>query len=148
MNHSSCGLCSLCMSAFACVFSGSHQIHTCRKMLRSVSCSKHFLILESLTRVDSWNCRPLMIPLSKSSELLCCTVLRIPGSRAFRTNFAQRQLKQKDSEKHNTLIEARDKPFSELTVAEKGENEKMRAFYIPYFIYNYILQNHNLVFML
>jgi len=35
-------------------------------------------------------------------------------------------LKQKDSERHNTLIEAKDKPFSDLTVAEKGKNVKIK----------------------
>jgi len=90
-------------------------------MLRSVSCSKQFLFLETLTRLDVWNCKPLMIP-------LCCTILKIPESRAFHTNFIQRQLKQKDSERHNTLIEAKDKPFSELTTAEKGENVLVKPF--------------------
>ena len=101
-------------------------------MLRTVSCYKQFLFLETLTRLDSVNCRPLMIPLSKSSELLFCTLLRIHGNRALHTNFCQRQLKQKDSERHNTLIEAKDKPFSELTFGEKGENMKTNAFHVHF----------------
>jgi len=115
------------MSAFAHVFSGTEQIPAYRKMLRSVSCSRQFLFLEVLTRVDLGNCRPMTIPLLKSSELLCCTLLQIPGRRTFHTNFFQRQLKQKDSERHNTLIEAKDKPFSELTTAEKGENVRIKG---------------------
>jgi len=122
--------CVLCISGFVSALSGAERVHTYRKiMLRSVSYSKQFLLLETLTRLDPVNCRPSMIPLSRSSELLCCTLLRIPGSRAFHTNFCQRQLKQKDSERHNTLIEAKDKPFSELTLGEKGENLKICAFW-------------------
>ena len=91
-------------------------------MLRSVSCSRQFLFLETLTRPDWLNCKRSVIPLLKSSEPLCCAVLKMPESRAFHANFIQRQLKQKDSERHNTLMEAKDKPFSELTTAEKGED--------------------------
>lgn len=114
-----------CISVFVCIFSGTEKyIHS--NMLRSVSCSKQLLLLETLSRMDSWNCRPLMIQLSKSSELLCCTLMRFHGSRAFHTNFCQKQLKRKDSERHNTLVEAKDKPFSELTFGEKGENVKSK----------------------
>lgn len=122
--------CALCIAVFVSVLSGTERVHTYRKiMLRSFSYSKQFLLLETLTRLHSVNCRPLMIPLSSSSELLCCTLLRIPGSRAFHTNFCQRQLKQKDSGRRNTLIEAKDKPFSELTLGEKGENLQICAFW-------------------
>jgi len=132
----------MCLAAFACptVHYGylcmyildTEEVHVYIKMLRSVSCSKQFRLLETLIRVDSGNCRCMVIPLSKSSEFFCCTVLRMPGGRAFHTNFCQKQLKQKDSKKHNTLIEAKEKPFSELTLGEKGENLKVKGICLTY----------------
>ena len=91
-------------------------------MLRSVGCTKRFLLLETfLTRMDSGNSRHVMIPLSKNSEILYCTIQRMYNSRTFHTNVCRRQLKEKTSERHNSLIEAKDKPFSELTFGDKGE---------------------------
>ena len=95
-------------------------------MLRSANCCKQLLLLETLTRLDSGNYRSMTTRLLKGSELMYCTVLRICGSQAFHTSFCQRQQsKQKDNEKHNTLIEAKDKPFSALTFGEKGENAEI-----------------------
>jgi len=124
---------------FCCILSGTENTH--RKMLRSVSCSKQFLLLETLSRVDSGNCRPLMIPLSRSSELLCCTFLRMPGSRAIHTTFCQGQLKQKERERHNALVEAKDKPFSELTFGEKGENVILKPFVKIHIFYIFYSKN-------
>ena len=94
-------------------------------MLRSVICSKQFLLFETLARVDSGHCRHMKIPSSWSSEVLYCTVLPMSRSRTFHTNVCQKQLKEKASERRNSLIEAKDKPFSELTFGEKGENVKL-----------------------
>ena len=91
------------------------------KMLRSVSCSKQLLVLETFARVDAGNCRNLL-PQMTSSNLLCRSDLQLPGCRSFHTNFChQRQFRQKVSETHKTLVETKEKPFSDLTVGEKGE---------------------------
>jgi len=94
-------------------------------MLSCGSCYKQFLLLETLTRLHSANCRQMMIQLSKSSKLMWCTLMQITESRVFHTDVCQRQLKQKDGHRHNTLVEAKDKAFSELTLGEKGEHTKI-----------------------
>jgi len=77
--------------------------------------------------MDSGNCRHVMIPLSKSFEMLHCTVLRMSNNRTFHTDVCRKQLKEKAGERHNSLIEAKDKPFSELTFGEKGENVEIKG---------------------
>ena len=68
-------------------------------------------------------------------------------SRAFHTDVSQRQLKDKASDRRNSLVEAKDKPFSELTLGEKGRYMKIyisdscyiRFLYIlVYFVYVYV----------
>jgi len=114
---------------YVCVYmlSGAEETFA-YKMLRSVSCCKQFLLLETLLQMDSGNCR-IMIPLLMSSKMLYCTDLQKSGtgSRTFHTNVWQRQLKEKASERHNSLIEAKDKPFSELTFGEKGEKVEIKG---------------------
>lgn len=70
-----------------------------------------------------------MIPLSKSFEMLHCTVLRMSNNRTFHTDVCRKQLKEKAGERHNSLIEAKDKPFSELTFGEKVKQAGTDATY-------------------
>ena len=66
-----------------------------------------------------------MIQLPKCSGMLCGTFLHMSRSCAFHTNVSQRQLKDKASDRRNSLVEAKDKPFSELTLGEKGRYMKI-----------------------
>ena len=59
--------------------------------------------------------------------MLYCSILRMFSSRTFHTNVCQRQLKEKASARHNSLVEAKDKPFSELTFGEKGKNMEIKC---------------------
>jgi len=49
------------------------------------------------------------------------------NNRTFHTDVCRKQLKEKAGERHNSLIEAKDKPFSELTFGEKGENVEIKG---------------------